>query len=337
MEEVNRIKLAILTGGNSVEGPSSYDSARDAAEYLNREKYDIHIVDIVGNEWLVRKKLGAKAIARIDKADFSFFQEGKRISFDCVFIIVHGDDGENGSLQRYFDLIGIPYTGSGVLASALCFNKYQSKQYLSEIPGLVVPKGVLVREKEQAKVADVSFPVIVKPNKCGSSFGVSKVWTSEELDKAIGLATQYDTEVLIEEAISGTEVTIGVMVTRIGEEYMLPITETCYEGDVFDTSSKLVQKHTQLITPARLSDDLAQRCKEAALTIYKAIGCASLVRIDFIIEAGVPYFLEVNTIPGMMIKSSIPRQIQQSGMGLKRFYSLMIEDAMMALGKESAV
>lgn len=326
---MTRIKLAVLTGGNSVEGPSSYDSARDVIIHLDEAKYDTYIIDIREGKWRVRKSLQSGSIGTIDKTNFSFIQDGINITFDCVFMAIHGGEGENGSLQGFFDLLNIPYTGSGIFASALCFNKYRCKQYLSSISQVALPSAILIKSMQDVQNSThPSFPVIVKPNSCGSSFGVSKVENQVELNQAVKLALQFDTEVLVEEAIDGVEVTIGVMVTKKGEEYVLPITETCFEGDVFDTDSKLLQERTQLITPARLAPDVSKRCQETALEVYQAIGCDGLVRIDFIVKEGTPYFLEVNTIPGMMLKSSIPRQIQQTEMGLSSFYEMVIEDAM---------
>lgn len=335
---MTRIRLAVLTGGNSVEGPSSYDSARDVIANLDESKYEIYVVDILEGEWRVRKSIGSNSIGVIDKTNFSFKRNGVTTTFDCVFMAIHGGEGENGSLQGYFDLLTIPYTGSGIFASALCFNKYRCKQFLSSVSHVALPSAILVKTLQEVQInASPPFPCIVKPNSCGSSFGVSKVENQFELEQAVELALQFDTEVLVEEAIDGTEVTIGVMVTKSGEEYVLPITETCFEGDVFDTESKLLQEHTQLITPARLSPAVAKRCEETALEVYQSIGCDGLVRIDFIVKEGVPYFLEVNTIPGMMLKSSIPRQIQQTPFGLRGFYEMVIDEAMVPSDRRASI
>lgn len=330
--------MAVLTGGNSVEGPSSYDSARDVIINLDRLKYEIYVVDIRQGEWQVKQSLNSDAIGVIDKTNFSFTHNSVSTSFDCVFMAIHGGEGENGSLQGYFDLLNIPYTGSGIFASALCFNKYRCKQFLLSVSKVALPSAVLIRSLPEVQNQVIPpFPAIVKPNSCGSSFGVSKVGNQLELEKAVELALEFDAEVLVEEAIDGIEVTIGVMVTKSGEEYVLPITETCFEGDVFDTKSKLLQEHTQLITPARLSPTVSKRCQEAALEVYQSVGCDGLVRIDFIVRDGIPYFLEVNTIPGMMLKSSIPRQIQQTSLGLQGFYEMVIKDAMVPSDERASI
>mgnify|MGYP000527470676 FL=1 len=296
------------------------------------------MVDVANDGWWVKNALDEEAIGKIDKATFTFMLNGERTGFDCVFIIMHGGAGENGTIQGYFEQLKLPYTGSGVLTSALCTDKYKCKQFLASTTGIALPKGLLVNELNLTHgLQRAPIPCIVKPNGSGSSFGVSKVGNHADLKNSIELAMQFDHEVLLEEAISGVEVTIGIMITKNGEEYILPITETRFKGEVFDTSSKLVQENTQLITPAPLPEQQAQRCRKAALEVYKALDCRGLVRIDFIIMNGVPYFLEVNTIPGMMLKSSIPRQIQQSGIGLERFYDLVIEDAMTDITKRVAV
>ena len=335
---MRKTRIAVLTGGDSVESPSSYDSARDVIKHLNRNRYDLFVVDVANDGWWVKNALDEEAIGKIDKATFTFMLNGERTGFDCVFIIMHGGAGENGTIQGYFEQLKLPYTGSGVLTSALCTDKYKCKQFLASTTGIALPKGLLVNELNLTHgLQRAPIPCIVKPNGSGSSFGVSKVGNHADLKNSIELAMQFDHEVLLEEAISGVEVTIGIMITKNGEEYILPITETRFKGEVFDTSSKLVQENTQLITPAPLPEQQAQRCRKAALEVYKALDCRGLVRIDFIIMNGVPYFLEVNTIPGMMLKSSIPRQIQQSGIGLERFYDLVIEDAMTDITKRVAV
>lgn len=323
----SKLRLAVLTGGRSIEATSSYDSARDVISHLNSDKYELYVVDCSEEEWAVKRGLHGKQIATINRADFSFKLQGNTLRFDCVFIIMHGGEGENGSLQGYFEMLQLPYTGSGILASALCMNKFQCKQFLRNT-NVALPKGYLVKEDNSLHLPPLPFPLVVKPNTSGSSYGVSKVYSAAELREAVERALQYDTEVLIEEAIEGTEVTIGVMVSSNGQEHVLPVTQTQFEGDVFDTDSKLIQEHTRLLTPAPLPEATYNACQQAALKVYKALGCSSLARIDFILRRDQPYFLEVNTIPGMMLKSSIPRQLQLTNYGLSGFYDLMVEDAL---------
>jgi len=338
LSDMNRIKLAVLTGGNSVESPSAYDSARDVLKHLDPARYQTYVVDIVGTSWWVKTGLGEEAIAQIDRNDFSFVYQGTTTRFDCVFMVMHGGEGENGMLQGYFEMLNIPYTGSGVLASALCANKHQCKQFLSSATNVALPNGILVNEHNYEKqLWRAPLPCIVKPNGSGSSFGVSMVRDRSNLESSVALAMKYDEEVMIEEAIDGIEVTIGVMIDRKGHEYVFAPTETHFQGDVFDTDSKLIQENTRLITPARLPSKVLEHCQHTALSVYKAIGCQGLTRIDFIIKGDVPYFLEVNTIPGMMLKSSIPRQIEHSGIGLQHFYNLVIEDAMSGIPQKVGV
>lgn len=326
---MNKTKLAVLTGGNSVESPSAYDSARDVLKHLDATQYEIYVVDIVGEVWYVKTALEDDAIAQINRTDFSFTYNNATISFDCVFIVMHGGSGENGMLQGYFDMLHIPYTGSGVLASALCANKHKCKQFLASATNVALPDGVLIDvQNHREQLMHAPLPCIVKPNGSGSSFGVSMVTNNSDLEPSVKQAMEYDQEVLLEEVIEGVEITIGVMLDHKGQEYVFAPTETHFQGDVFDTHSKLIQENTQLITPARLPLKVLEHCQNTAVEVYKAIGCQGLTRIDFIVKNETPYFLEVNTIPGMMLKSSIPRQILHSGIGLQNFYDLVIEDAM---------
>ena len=235
--------------------------------------------------------------------------------------------GENGLLQSYFELMRIPYNTCGVLSSALTFNKYACKTFLSAF-GIKSAKGVLVRKhesyNEQSIVGQLGLPCFVKPNNSGSSCGVSKVKEQKDLKMALENSFCEDQEVLIEEFLQGVEITNGV--ARIGDEKIVfPITEIVSKNEFFDYQAKYTSGMTQEITPARISKDLEEKCKALSSKIYDLLDCRGIVRIDYIIRDQELYLLEVNTTPGMSQASIIPQQIKAMGMSVTEVYTKIIQ------------
>ena len=318
--------IAIVAGGDSSEVVVSLKSAAGLYSFMDKERYNLFIVTIVGQTWQVEWS-DTEKIA-IDKNDFSFTQNGVKTNFDFAYITIHGTPGENGILQGYFDLIGLPYSCCGVLAAAITFNKFTCNQYLKGFgvkvsESLVLRAGQTVSDEEVAQ--KIGFPCFVKPNVGGSSFGVTKVKSIEQVQPAIALAFAEGAEVMVEAFMAGTEITCGVYKTKT-KSHVLPITEVVSENEFFDFDAKY-KGQVQEITPARISDTLTERVHKLTSAIYDILGCKGIVRIDYIIsEDDVINLLEVNTTPGMTATSFIPQQIAAAGMDIKDVMTEIIEN-----------
>ena len=318
--------IAIVAGGDSSEVVVSLKSAAGLYSFMDKERYNLFIVTIVGQSWQVEWS-DTEKIA-IDKNDFSFTQNGVKTNFDFAYITIHGTPGENGILQGYFDLIGLPYSCCGVLAAAITFNKFTCNQYLKGFgvkvsESLVLRAGQTVSDEEVAQ--KIGFPCFVKPNVGGSSFGVTKVKSIEQVQPAIALAFAEGAEVMVEAFMAGTEITCGVYKTKT-KSHVLPITEVVSENEFFDFDAKY-KGQVQEITPARISDALTERVHKLTSAIYDILGCKGIVRIDYIISEGdVINLLEVNTTPGMTATSFIPQQIAAAGLDIKDVMTEIIEN-----------
>jgi len=318
--------IAIVAGGDSSEVVVSLKSAAGLYSFMDKERYNLFIVTIVGQTWQVEWS-DTEKIA-IDKNDFSFIQNGVKTNFDFAYITIHGTPGENGILQGYFDLIGLPYSCCGVLAAAITFNKFTCNQYLKGFgvkvsESLVLRAGQTVSDEEVAQ--KIGFPCFVKPNVGGSSFGVTKVKSIEQVQPAIAHAFAEGEEVMIEAFMAGTEITCGVYKTK-NKSQVLPITEVVSANEFFDFDAKY-KGQVQEITPARISDALTERVQKLTSAIYDILGCKGIVRIDYIISEGdVINLLEVNTTPGMTATSFIPQQIAAAGMDIKDVMTEIIEN-----------
>ena len=318
--------IAIVAGGDSSELEVSLKSASGLNSFMDKDRYNIFIVTIVGKIWQVELP-GDEKIA-IDKNDFSFSKNGVKTLFDFAYITIHGTPGENGILQGYFDLIGLPYSCCGVLSAALTFNKFTCNTYLKSFgvkvaESLVLRAGQTVTEKE---VADkIGFPCFVKPNVGGSSFGVTKVKTIDQVQPAIARAFEEGAEVMIEAFLEGTEITCGIYKTS-SKAQVLPVTEVVSENEFFDFDAKY-KGQVQEITPARISTSLTERVQKLTSAIYDILGCKGIVRIDYIISEGeVINLLEVNTTPGMTTTSFIPQQVAAAGLDIKDVMTEIIEN-----------
>ena len=323
-------KIALVTGGFSGEAVISYRSAATIYNHLDKNKFDVYKIDINPQGWFYEDASGNKT--EVDKNNFTVSCDGKKIDFDAVFIGMHGTPGEDGKLQGYFDVLGLPYTSCNAATSALTFNKRYTTA-VAAASGIHVARSVLFI-KGQFQNADevvsrLQFPVFVKPNNGGSSIGMSKVNNaSEELGTAIEKAFKEDDQVLVEEMIQGREFTVGVFRTK-GEVIVLPITEVTAHKEFFDFEAKYGGKSTET-TPAQLPDEWKAKLETAAKKIYEVFNCRGVVRIDFIYNAGrnEPFMLEINTIPGQSDASVIPQQVRAKGWNLGDFYTRLVEEAL---------
>jgi D-alanine-D-alanine ligase len=319
------INVAIIAGGSSAERGISLKSAQTIASHLRSDKYKSCTIDITPDGW-IEMATGK----RVDLNDFSLTdEEGKKIlSFDFAFIIIHGTPAEDGKLQGYFEMQNIPHSACGVLTSALTFNKQMCKDYLRQfnIPmaeSMIVKSHVTRVDVERKKI---SPPFFVKPNNNGSSYGVTKVKEWSGLEEAISLALSYDHEVMIERALVGSEFSCGVV--REGtKQHVFPITEIIPKGEFFDFAAKY-EGASQEITPARLTDDLSNQCKERSEFLYHTLGCKGMVRFDYILEKGTFFLLEANTTPGMSEASIIPQQAKAYGWSISQLLDTVIEDCL---------
>ena len=264
----------------------------------------------------------------VDRNDFSFLLNGEKITFDFAYIIIHGTPGENGLLQGYFDLLHIPYSTCDVLASALTFNKFALNHYLQGF-GIRISDSLLVRKgsdiSDQDVIEKIGLPCFIKPNEGGSSFGVTKVKTAEQIRPAIEKAMHESDEVMVEAFMAGTEITCGCYKTRT-KEVVFPITEVVSKNEFFDYAAKY-DGESQEITPARLDDDTTRRVKTLTSAIYDILGCEGIIRVDYIItEGGKINLLEVNTTPGMTATSFIPQQVRAAGLDMKDVLTDIIEN-----------
>ena len=318
--------IAIIAGGDSSELPVSLRSAQGLYSFMDKERYQLYIVEMEGRRWEVHLPDGS--VTPVDKNDFSFMMNGEKKTFDFAYITIHGTPGENGLLQGYLDMIGIPYSSCNVLVSAITFNKFSCNQYLKRF-GVKVAESILLRKNQHISDEDVieriGLPCFIKPNAGGSSFGVTKVKTKDQIQPAIRKAAHESDEVMIEAYMRGTEVTCGCYKTK-DKSVVFPVTEVVTSNEFFDYDAKY-NGQVEEITPARISDGLTQRIQQLTSTIYDILGCYGIIRIDYIITAEeVIQLLEINTTPGMTATSFIPQQVRAAKLDIKDVLTDIIED-----------
>jgi D-alanine-D-alanine ligase len=323
--------IAFVTGGYSGESVISYKSAITIQNNLDYDRYTVYRIDVTPEGWFHQTADGKKI--DVDKNDFSISIAGKKIIFDAVLIGIHGTPGEDGKLQGYFDLLGLPYTSCDAAVSALTFNK-RFTVAVAAFNGIHVARSVLLIKDRIDSPEEVTrhlqFPVFVKPNNGGSSIGMSKVnKPSEELGQAIEKAFREDDQILIEEFIPGREFTIGVFRSK-GEIITLPFTEVKSKKEFFDYEAKYTAGLNEETTPAQVDEAIAAKVRSAAKKIYQVFNCSGIIRIDFIYneDKGEPYMLEINTVPGQSEASIVPQQLRVFGWTLKDFYSALIDEAL---------
>ncbi len=324
--------IAIVCGGDSSEHDVSLRSAKGLYSFFDKERYNVYIVDIKGQDWHVELHDGTTA--KIDRNDFSFIENGKTVFFDYAYITIHGTPGENGILQGYFELLQLPYSTSGVLVEAMTFDKFVLNQYLKSY-GVSVAESLLIRRGYEHLVSDddilsrVGMPCFVKPANDGSSFGVSKVKNIDQLAPALRKAMMESDEVMVESFLDGVEITVGCYKTR-EKSVIFPITEVVTHNEFFDYDAKY-NGQVEEITPARISDDVARRASEITSAIYDILHCNGIIRIDYIITKNSDgsnkiNMLEVNTTPGMTPTSFIPQQVRAAGLDIKDVLTEIVEN-----------
>ena len=330
--ETQKRNIAIVCGGDSSEHDVSMRSAQGLYSFFDKERYNIYVVDVKGQDWHVDLQNGDTA--KIDKNDFSFKMDGKTVTFDYAYITIHGTPGENGLMQGYFELLHIPYSTSGVLVEAMTFDKYVLNNYLRGF-GVNVAESVFLRRGEEEKYSDeeiekrIGMPCFVKPAADGSSFGVSKVKNADQLAPALRVAFMESDEVMVESFMKGTEISIGCYKTR-DKAVVFPATEVVTSNEFFDYDAKY-NGQVQEITPARLSPETTKRVEEETSRIYDILHCNGIIRIDYIISKDADgndkiNMLEINTTPGMTATSFIPQQVRAAGLDIKDVLTDIVEN-----------
>lgn len=313
-------QIAIIAGGDSGEYEISIKSAGVVEKHLDSNIFDCYLVIIRGNDWNFIDHEGVKY--PVDKNDFSIQYRGRKISFDGVFVAVHGTPGEDGKIQGYFDMLRIPYTSCDSFTSALTFDKFFCNHYVKSF-GINISRSVRLRKEDTVKEEDIlsqlSLPVFVKPNRGGSSVGTSKVKSREDLIPAIDHAFREDSQVIIEEHIPGRELSCGTITFR-GEVITLPITEIISRKEFFDYEAKY-QGMSDEVTPAQIPNHIAGEISTVSKKLYKSLNCRGMVRFDYILNQEKIFFLEVNTVPGMSELSIVPQQSLKAGISLKELFT----------------
>lgn len=320
--------IALLAGGNSSEREIALQSAAQVAEAFDKERYNVWLIDVHNRSFTYRAN---DKEYTMDLNDFSLTVEGEKVEFEYAYIMIHGTPGEDGHLQGYLEMMGIPFSSCDMVSSVITFDKVTTKRAVADT-GVGLAKGLLLREEDwiapDAIVAELGLPLFVKPNASGSSCGVTKVKSAEELPEAIFKAFDESSEVLVEEFIAGREMACGVLVTS-EKEYLFPITEVVAKNEFFDYEAKYTAGMSDEITPADIAPEIAEKLHEMTLAAYKACRCKGLARVDFIVTPeGEPYMIEINTIPGMSGGSIVPKQIKAAGMTMTEVLTLIIEDTL---------
>ena len=329
-------KIALVTGGFTGESVISLKSAAVVEKTIDRSLYEVFTIYIYPGDWYHLTASGEKIA--VDLNDFSLQLEGKKITFDGVFTILHGSPGEDGKLAGYFDLLGIPYTTCDQLTSAITMNKGYTKAIVQTIPELQVARSMQLFEQEPTAATriqeELQLPLFIKPNNGGSSIGMSKVKTWEELPEALDKAFAEDAQVLVEEFVSGREFSVGIFKAN-GQVTVLPATEIVSSREFFDYEAKYVPGVCEEITPGRMNSEEVARVERIAKKVYAVLNCKGAVRIDYFLQedTGAFYFIEINTVPGQTETSLISQQVRATGMEVSVFYTLLIEEMFAAAKK----
>lgn len=316
--------IAIIMGGYSSEKDISIKSGNVVFNHLNKDKYNTYRLHILQEKWVVLDD--EEAEYTIDKNDFSVHVNNEKITFDCVFNAIHGSPGENGMLLSYFELLNIPHTSAPSYQMALTFNKRDTLSVVKEY-GIKTATSVYLNKGDvidaDAIIEKVGLPCFIKPNNSGSSYGISKAYSNQEILTGIETAYKEDDAILIESFLEGTEVSVGVIEYQ-NEIKVLPITEIVSENDFFDYEAKYEGK-SQEITPARITDVQKENVKEVAKKVYKALNMKGFSRSEYIFKGDEPYFLEMNTVPGMTEESILPQQAAAAGISLEALFENAIK------------
>jgi D-alanine-D-alanine ligase len=314
-------------GGYSSEANISLKSGEVVYQNISREIYNTYKIHILKNKWVLVDDNNLEY--PINKDDFSVIINQNKITFDCVFNAIHGHPGEDGTILAYFKLLGLKHTSAPFYQMALTFNKRDCLSVVKKY-GVKTAKSIYLNKGENFNVDEIiktlGLPCFVKPNNAGSSFGISKVKLKEELIPAIEKAFKEDSELLIEEFLNGTEVTIGVLNYK-GKIKVLPMTEIVTTNDFFDYEAKYLGQSDE-ITPARISDETHQKLEILAKKVYQILNMSGFTRSEYILVNNEPYFLEMNTVPGLTNESLIPQQATAAGITLQNLFHNAIEMAL---------
>ncbi|MDG1434464.1 MAG: D-alanine--D-alanine ligase [Saprospiraceae bacterium] len=323
---MRKINIAIITGGIVAERGVSLKSAKTIYDNLNRNKYTPYLVDFDGNKFI---EISSKR--KLSKVDFSFTKDGNKVKIDLAFLMLHGSPAEDGKLQGYLEIIGIPYTGCDVFVSSLTFDKQSCKTFLKSY-NIPMADSQLLRKGEKVNVRRIEkmgFPQFVKPNKNGSSYGITKVNQKSEIKSAVEKAMQFDDEVIVEGFLKGREFSNGVF--RKGDKIIvLPITEIISKNDFFDYKAKY-ENESQEVTPADLSKKDTLACQALSKKIYLALSSKGMMRMDYIRMGKTFYFLEANSIPGFSEQSLFPQQILGAGLSIEEVLDAVVVECMNAI------
>ncbi len=323
---MSKKNIAVVYGGDSSEIVVSRKSAQGVLSFIDKDKYNTYPVLLTTEKWVAEVN---NQEYFINKDDFSFQLEGEKIDFACAYITIHGTPGEDGKLQGYFDMVGMPYSTCGVLPAALTFNKFACNTYLKGF-GVSVADSLLIRKGTEYNVDRIldtlGLPCFIKPNAGGSSFGVTKAKKIAEIGPAIEKAFEESDEVIIEQFIDGKEFTCGLYKAG-GKETVFPVTEVIPANEFFDFEAKYTAEKAQEITPARLSKENTDRIQKISSMIYDILGCKGIVRVDYILKDNNIYLLEVNTTPGMTTTSFIPQQIAAANLDIKEVFTDILESS----------
>ncbi len=331
--------LAVIYGSDSSEWEVSVRSGEFTASQIDGTKYNVYEIFARFGSWYLKayRKAGEDRVVlgdgevHIDKNDFSITLGGEKIKFDYAYIMQHGTPGENGLMQGYLEMLGVPHSGCNAFVSAVTFDKFSCKSYLKDVDfvkcadDMFLRKGESVEGLAQKAVEKLGLPMFVKPTDGGSSFGVSKVKSVEDFDKAVEYAFSEGNMLIAEAAVTGRELTCAVYYD--GKDYVaLPVIEILTDNEFFDYEAKY-NGHSREVCPAQIPDSLKEEIQETSKKIYAHLGCSGLVRVDYIASAEGLYFLEVNTIPGMTSASLVPQMVRAAGLSMTDFLTTVIENS----------
>lgn len=322
-------RIALITGGFTGEHVVSLKSAAVVENTIDKDRYDVFKILIYPNDWYYETSSGEKI--QVGLNDFSLTIDGEKITFDGIFNILHGSPGEDGKLAGYFDMLGLPYTTCDALTSAITMNKGYTKAIVKDTEELFVARSLQLfknsEENREKVLKELRLPLFIKPNSGGSSIGMTKVKEPNELKQALDRAFAEDSQVLVEEFVSGREFSIGVYQTK-GKTTVLPATEIVSSKEFFDFEAKYLPGVTEEITPGRMSEEEVERVNRIVEKVYIKLNCKGAVRIDYFLEheTGKFYFIEINTVPGQTETSLISQQVRAIGMEVRDFYTELIEE-----------
>ena len=332
--------IAVIYGSDSSEWEVSVRSGEFTASQIDGNRVDVYEVFARFGKWTLAayRKAGCGRVLipeqerpQIEKTDFSVMLEGVKVKFEYAYIMQHGTPGENGLMQGYLEMLGVPHSGCNAFVSAITFDKFSCKSYLKDVDFVKCADDIFLRKGEQVEglaqkaVDKLGLPMFVKPTDGGSSFGVTKVKTVDDFDKAVDYAFSEGNMLIAEAAITGRELTCAVYFN--GKEHVaLPVIEILTDNEFFDYEAKY-NGHSKEVCPALIPDTLRDEIQETSKKIYAHLGCAGLVRVDYICAEDGLYFLEVNTIPGMTAASLVPQMVRAAGLSMTDFLSTVIDNS----------